>query len=647
MQTRTSAHPFISRLFVAVAALVALALLAIDSPAASATSGAQMVLNVAGGSCDDPQQPTACSVPAGEDFTLQVDVLQAPANGYILMQAYIDYGGDLLYTQQPASDEVVWPDLAASSAVHAEFGAGLVTAGGLTAIIPPYPTSSYEGTAVELQMTCSQEKSQTTVDLLPYNDPVAGVFGAEFVEPDGSTIVIPKVGSLAVDCAGEPPPPPPAPAEMALNLTGGVCDDPDLPTTCTVPAGATFTLTVNAVHGPANGYAAMSTLIDYGSDLSYTPGLVTDEVVWPDVHPDVAFRAQPGPGLVAHGGLTALVPPFPASTYEGAIVELQMTCSASNSQTTVDLLPYGDPEYAPHGALFVEPDGTTNVIPAVSGLDVACAASPPAPAEMALQITGAGVWCDAPAAPASCTVPVGQDFTLTVDVLHAPADGYVGMQTLIDYGADITYVPGPVAGELVWPDLAAGLALRATPGPGFVAHAGLTGLVPPFPTSTFEGTVVQLQMTCSAEGSESTVELLPLDNPVHGPLGAMFIDPDGVTNIVPAVDQIAVQCVQDTDGDGCSAARENGADEMTGGLRDDNNPYDFYDTNGNRRVDLPNDILGVIARWSANPQQPYDAIYDRGPSEGPNAWNMTAPDGHISLTIDILGVVRQWQHHCD
>ena len=43
---------------------------------------------------------------------------------------------------------------------------------------------------------------------------------------------------------------------------------------------------------------------------------------------------------------------------------------------------------------------------------------------------------------------------------------------------------------------------------------------------------------------------------------------------------------------------------------------------------------------------PYDADYARGPSAGPNAWNMTAPDGVIDLLNDILGVVLQGNHDC-
>ena len=102
----------------------------------------------------------------------------------------------------------------------------------------------------------------------------------------------------------------------------------------------------------------------------------------------------------------------------------------------------------------------------------------------------------------------------------------------------------------------------------------------------------------------------------------------------------------DTDGDGCADERENGPDETQGGLRDPLNPNDFYDVNGDGVIDLFNDILGVIFHYSLDGGPPYDVKFDRGPSAGPNPWNMTAPDGVIDLFTDILGVIQQHGHSC-
>ena len=108
----------------------------------------------------------------------------------------------------------------------------------------------------------------------------------------------------------------------------------------------------------------------------------------------------------------------------------------------------------------------------------------------------------------------------------------------------------------------------------------------------------------------------------------------------------------DTDGDGCSDQQENGMDETLGGRRDYKNPWDFYDVAGLSEptpdgvIDLLYDVLGVINHYSPTGAPPYDAHYDRGPSIGPNPWNMSAPDGAIDLLNDILGVIGQHSHDC-
>ena len=108
----------------------------------------------------------------------------------------------------------------------------------------------------------------------------------------------------------------------------------------------------------------------------------------------------------------------------------------------------------------------------------------------------------------------------------------------------------------------------------------------------------------------------------------------------------------DADGDGCSDQQEHDPDETLGGQRDPTNPWDFYDVLGagggppDGVIDLPNDILGVIQHFSADGKGGYGLNFDRGPSAGPNPWNMTAPDGVIDLPNDILGVILQFNHSC-
>ena len=109
----------------------------------------------------------------------------------------------------------------------------------------------------------------------------------------------------------------------------------------------------------------------------------------------------------------------------------------------------------------------------------------------------------------------------------------------------------------------------------------------------------------------------------------------------------------DTDGDGCKDGAEILLTAAEGGERDPTNQWDFYDVLGpgaelptDGVIDLPNDILGVILHFSPQGQPPYDVNFDRGPSTGPNPWNMTAPDGVIDLPNDILGVIQQFNHDC-
>lgn len=110
----------------------------------------------------------------------------------------------------------------------------------------------------------------------------------------------------------------------------------------------------------------------------------------------------------------------------------------------------------------------------------------------------------------------------------------------------------------------------------------------------------------------------------------------------------------DTDADGCNDESELGGDATLGGVRDPSDPWDFYDVASlggvpipDGIIDLPNDILGVIQHYAPQGTEPrYDVHYDRGPSAGPNAWNMTAPDGVIDLPNDILGAILQHGHTC-
>ncbi|OGO49695.1 MAG: hypothetical protein A2148_00560 [Chloroflexi bacterium RBG_16_68_14] len=124
-------------------------------------------------------------------------------------------------------------------------------------------------------------------------------------------------------------------------------------------------------------------------------------------------------------------------------------------------------------------------------------------------------------------------------------------------------------------------------------------------------------------------------------------DTDNVLNLLELL-LLSDPASQDGDSDGCADGAELGPVASFGGLRDATNPWDFFDFNGDRYIDAPNDILGVMLRYSANPSLPYDARADRGPAiQGAQyAWQRAGPDGRIDAPNDILSVKLQYQHNC-
>ena len=122
----------------------------------------------------------------------------------------------------------------------------------------------------------------------------------------------------------------------------------------------------------------------------------------------------------------------------------------------------------------------------------------------------------------------------------------------------------------------------------------------------------------------------------------------------------------DSDDDGCTDGQELGSNEFLGGLRDPNNFWDLFDTNGDKSVSFL-DILGVLSRQNTtdeNEQAPinrnsdplttpdpgpgnYHPRYDRDdfPITGLNLWNEDPANGNISF-LDYLAVLRQSNHTC-
>ncbi len=119
----------------------------------------------------------------------------------------------------------------------------------------------------------------------------------------------------------------------------------------------------------------MQSFIDFGDgtdtpNLTYTSAAIaTDEFIWPDQ--GLVVRGEFAVGLVNHGGLTGLIPPLAVSSYVGPIVQMAMTCSQDYSETTVRMLPGGDPIASTFGAMFLSPQ-SEQTVPSLSSLEVIC-----------------------------------------------------------------------------------------------------------------------------------------------------------------------------------------------------------------------------------------------------------------------------------
>ena len=194
-------------LLVPVAAAVALFALVAIGPqlggeeASAADGGPEMVLLVTEpeGACNEG----LCDLPAGEPFTLAVEIVQGPAEGYILAQSFIDFGPVLTYEpSQEAVDELVWPDCRPETSVRGPLTERTYLHGCLTGLTPPLPISFYTGNLIELSMTCSEADTTSEVRLLPHEDPLALTNGALFTT-GGPLNVVPKVTGLTVRCRTE------------------------------------------------------------------------------------------------------------------------------------------------------------------------------------------------------------------------------------------------------------------------------------------------------------------------------------------------------------------------------------------------------------------------------------------------------------
>lgn len=165
---------------------------------------------------------------------------------------------------------------------------------------------------------------------------------------------------------------------------------------------------------------------------------------------------------------------------------------------------------------------------------------------MALSVSSGGA-CDG----GVCTVPLGAEFALSVEVVAAPAEGYAILNTDVDYSQLASsggrYKPTALAGEeIAWPD-GTGLASRVPSSPegteGRVQHFRKSNYLPPYHASFFEGIVLTLDMHCSDSAASSVVMLIPYSK--SNPGGASFALPTGGYPRVPVkASPLTITCAE-------------------------------------------------------------------------------------------------------
>ena len=140
--------------------------------------------------------------------------------------------------------------------------------------------------------------------------------------------------------------------KLVLSPGSGPCDDPSNPTSCAVPVGNTFGLSIVLEGVPAEGYVAFQSQVYFGGLPYHQAASPEDEVTWPEAVLRVQYASE---FSAAHGGMSSYIPPFPASRYEGTLVEMSMSCPPQPETFELALVAYyvGYPGYSPLGSAII------------------------------------------------------------------------------------------------------------------------------------------------------------------------------------------------------------------------------------------------------------------------------------------------------
>jgi len=342
----------------------------------AATDGAAMSLRVdASQTVPCPGGPIAgeVCVVMGQTFDVIVVADAIPmTNGYILAQVWVDYDSNGLVHKN--NTQALWPDCNNDTflAKQDEVNHG-ASASCLTSLLPPQPASFHKGDLYSFKLTCTDQPSLSSIEILRAGDPVAGTAGARMTEAQDFTGITPQVSGIAVNCV---PPPPPA---MSLRVDASQTTDcPGGPVAGKVCVGLSQTFDVIVVADAVpmtNGYIFAQAWIDYDDQ-----GLVHKKntvALWPDCAPSTFLSSQ---NETANGAsancFTSLLSPQPASFHKGDLYSFSLTCTAGASASAIRILVLEAPA-GTSGAVFYEFGTNANINPTVSGIMVNCVPPPP------------------------------------------------------------------------------------------------------------------------------------------------------------------------------------------------------------------------------------------------------------------------------
>jgi hypothetical protein len=287
---------------------------------------------------------------------------------------------------------------------------------------------------------------------------------------------------------------------------------------------------------------------------------------------------------------------------------------------------------------------------------------------MALRVYGdkdkTDLVCDTGPENRKCAIEAGTALSIDVIASGLPLDGYSGYQVVLSYSFPLTLQQQPGLEENVWPD--------CQDADEFKKEEGIYRIRCKGRESRYKGPLVNVQFECDPQGGQTKVVLVR----GAGTRVSWYSTPFGELLWLSNADSVLINCVAptptntpipvDTDLDGCNDGAELGGDPGTGGMRNPNHFWDFFDTNtenslgagghlaGNISLE---DIFNVASHFgqSGDPAgdplsdasnfDQYHTRFDRGGQIGANAWNQAAADGSITIT-DIFAVAGQFGHAC-